>query len=81
MKFDERIDNLIIELPVMNEIPIEQQESMIYLGLPLGSYSFIGEFFDKSQSKIQRAFYSLYGLGCRLYALNPRIIAFIYKKI
>ena len=31
-------------------------------------------------SKSERAFYSLYGIGCRPYALNPRTIAFIYKQ-
>jgi len=64
----------------MNGVSIGQQESMIYLGLPLGSNSFISDFFDKNMSKSERAFYSLYGLGCRPYALNPRVIAFIYKQ-
>ena len=81
MKFDERKIDLIQELPVMNGIPIEQQESMIYLGLPLGSNSFISYFFDKIMSKSERAFYSLNGLGCQPYALNPRIIAFIYYSL
>ncbi len=80
MKFDERKNDLIQELPVMNGIPIEQQDSMIYLGLPLGSNNFISEFFDKNMSKSERAFYSLYGLGCRPFALNPKTIAFIYKQ-
>ena len=35
MKFDERKDDLIQELPVMNGVSIDQQESMIYLGLLL----------------------------------------------
>ncbi len=53
---------------------------MIYLSLLLGSYSFINDFFDKNMSKSERAFYSLYGLGCRPYALNPRVIALFYKQ-
>ncbi len=31
-------------------------------------------------SKVERAFYSLYGIGCKPHALNPKTIAFLYKQ-
>jgi hypothetical protein len=31
-------------------------------------------------SKVERAFYSLYGIGCKPHALNPETIAFLYKQ-
>ena len=66
--------------PSMNGVRIERQDSMIYLGLPLGDDAFISEFFDKNMSKSERSLYSLYGLGCRPHGLNPKVTAFIYKQ-
>ena len=70
----------IYSLPAMNGIQIDLQQNMIYLGLPLGNDQFIKEFFDKQMNKCEKSFYSLYGLGCKPYCLNPKITTFIYKQ-
>ncbi len=70
----------IMSLPTMNDVPIEMQQNMIYLGLPLGDDQFIHDFFNKQMSKCEKSLYSLYGLGCKPLCLNPKVTAFIYKQ-
>jgi len=70
----------IYSLPTMNSVPINIQQNMIYLGLPLGDDQFIHDFFNKQMSKCEKSFYSLYGLGCKPHCLSPRVTAFIYKQ-
>lgn len=61
-------------------LSVPKCESLIYLGLPIGSDSFVGEFFDAKMRRTEKSLYSLYGLGCNKSGLNPRRTAFIYKQ-
>ena len=47
-----------------------------YLGLPIGEQEFDEEFFDEKMHKVERAFFSLRGTGCKPAALHPKSIAF-----
>jgi hypothetical protein len=54
-------------------------QKITYLGLPLSvqqSY----DYFDEKMKKVEKAFFSLYGLGCKPRHLSPFSIAFIYKQ-
>ena len=55
-------------------------DSFVYLGLPLSKKSDNNNFFEEKFKKVERAFYSLYGLGCKPRHLSPRSIGFIYKQ-
>ena len=59
---------------------IPKCESFIYLGIPIGSDSFVSEFYSDKMRRVEKSFYSLSGLGCRKNGLNPRNIAFIFKQ-
>ena len=64
----------------MNNLFIPRVKSFIYLGLPIGDTQFKETFIQDKFKKCEKSFYSLYGLGCKPNALNPRTIAFIYKQ-
>ena len=64
----------------MSGIRIPEVSDFIYLGLPIGDTLAINSFLEKKMSKVERAFYSLYGIGCKPHALNPKTIAFLYKQ-
>jgi hypothetical protein len=61
-------------------IRIREVSDFIYLGLPIGDTLAKNSFLEKKMSKVERAFYSLYGIGGQPHALNPKKIAFLYKK-
>ena len=64
----------------MDGVEIPKKGGIIYLGLPIGNENFKKEFTEKIFKKCEKSFYSLYGLGCKPYALNPKSIAFLYKQ-
>jgi hypothetical protein len=51
-------------------------EQISYLGLPL-SVNQSYDFFDDKMKKVEKAFYSLYGLGCKPRHLSPFSVTFI----
>ena len=51
----------------------------IYLGMPIGNHKFVVEHFNKKFASVERAFYSLRGIGCSVGMLPPKSLAFIYK--
>jgi hypothetical protein len=55
-------------------------DSFIYLGLPIFAKSNYNDYFDEKMKKVERSFYSLYGLGCKPRHLSPITIGFIYKQ-
>jgi len=55
-------------------------DSFTYLGLSLSKKSGNNDFYDEKFRKVEKAFYSLYGLGCKPRHLNPISIGFIYKQ-
>jgi hypothetical protein len=59
---------------------IPRENGCIYLGLPLGDSAYKSKFIEDRMRKVERCFYSLHGLGCKSHALNPMMIAFIYKQ-
>ena len=61
-----------------NRIP-SSTSGFIYLGMTIGCPSYTKEYFSKKISKVEKAFYSLRGLGCKAGLLSPRSISFIYK--
>ena len=65
----------------MNNIPIPStSEGLLYLGLPIGIDDYISEYFNAKMKKVEKAIYSLRGLGCKPNCLSPKTIAFIYKQ-
>jgi hypothetical protein len=64
----------------LNGEHIPEEVGCIYLGLPLGDTAYKCQFIEDKMRKVERCFYSLYGLGCKAHALNPMMIAFIYKQ-
>ncbi len=55
----------------MAGIIIPEVNEFIYLGLPIGDKTAKNCFLEKKMGKVERAFYSLYGIGCKPHALNP----------
>ena len=55
-------------------------EQFTYLGLSLSKEPSNIKFFDEKFKKVERSFYSLYGLGCKPRHLSPHSIGFIYKQ-
>ena len=70
-------NNNIIKMGSTN---IPEVKSFIYLGLPIGDNLAKDEFLEEKMNKVEKSFYSLYGLGCKPHALNPKSISFIYKQ-
>ena len=64
----------------MGGVIIPEVKSFIYLGLPVGGSLAKNEFLEEKMGKVEKSFYSLYGLACKPHALNPKIIAFVYKQ-
>lgn len=64
----------------MGESLIPHTTNFIYLGLPVGRTEDKKEFIDKKFKKVEKSFYSLYGLGCRPQGVNPMTIAYLYKQ-
>jgi hypothetical protein len=78
--------SLVMGDTIFDTIPFEingnalpEVDNFIYLGLPLGK-SIRFDYFDEKMKKVERSFYSLYGLGCKPRHLSPHSIAFIYKQ-
>ena len=59
---------------------ITEKKEFIYLGLPISNNLFKNQFLEAKMGKVEKAFYSLYGIGCKPHALSPRTIAFLYKQ-
>ncbi len=55
-------------------------DSFIYLGLPINNKFSNNDYFEDKMKKVERSFYSLYGLGCKPRHLDPVVIGFIYKQ-
>ena len=64
----------------VNGVQISNVEGFEYLGLPLGNNLFIREFIEEKWKKVERSFYSLYGIGCKPMVSSPRLIGFLYKQ-
>ena len=60
---------------------IPQSSELLYLGLPIGTSSSINEFMSMKMSKVEKAFYSLYTIGCKPLRLRPKTIALFYKSM
>jgi hypothetical protein len=72
-------NNKYENLVKMNNIPLEKSQGFIYLGLPIGNRKYKNEFLENRFKKVEKSFYSLYSLGCKPYALDPKTIGTIYK--
>jgi hypothetical protein len=64
----------------INGVALPLVEQITYLGLILSKESSNIGFFDEKFKKVERSFYSLYGLGCKPRHLSPFSIGFIYKQ-
>ena len=51
-----------------------------YLGLLLRRREFVAKFIEEKWKKVERSFYSLYGLGCKPMVSNPKLISFLFKQ-
>jgi hypothetical protein len=65
---------------VMGEKPIPFSENFLYLGMPIGNRGFKENFIEDGFRRVEKCFYSLYGLGCKAGLLNPYTIGYIYKQ-
>jgi hypothetical protein len=64
---------------LLNGVNLPKVDEITYLGLPLSTKKNY-DFFDEKMRKVEKAFYSLYGLGCKPRHLSPLSIAFVYKQ-
>lgn len=68
-------------LTKLGDVIIPKVRNMMYLGLPIGESEAKYEYLETRFRKLEKAFYSLHGLGCKPDALSLRIIASIYKRV
>ncbi|RNA24421.1 hypothetical protein BpHYR1_031464, partial [Brachionus plicatilis] len=62
----------------LNGIKVQKVNSLSYLGLPIGDHVFKENYRDEKFKKVQKALYSLNGVGCRAFGLEPKILARLY---
>ncbi|CAF0724778.1 unnamed protein product, partial [Brachionus calyciflorus] len=48
-------------------------------GLPVGDHVFKENYWDGKFKKVQKALYSLNGVGCRAFGLEPKVLARLYS--
>ena len=72
-------NNSMDEFEISGE-KIPKKTEFTYLGLPIGNDATIGEYVEKKFRKVEKAFYSLYSIGCKPNGLHPYTIGFFYKK-
>ena len=63
----------------LNGIKVQKVHSLVYLGLPIGDHVFKENYWDEKFKKVQKALYSLNGVGCRAFGLEPKILARLYS--
>ncbi|RNA15284.1 RNA-directed DNA polymerase from mobile element jockey-like [Brachionus plicatilis] len=63
----------------LNGFEIPQTKNVEYLGLPKGNSEFVLNFAEEKWKKVEKSFYSLYGLGCKPKA-PPGLVGFLYKQ-
>ncbi|RMZ99984.1 hypothetical protein BpHYR1_002046, partial [Brachionus plicatilis] len=64
----------------LNDLSISQSESTEYLGLPIGDGKFVNDFVEEKWKKVEKSFYSLYGLGYKPKMTSPDLLGFLYKQ-
>ncbi|CAF0862194.1 unnamed protein product, partial [Brachionus calyciflorus] len=64
---------------ILNGKIVPNVSGFIYLGLPIGNQSYINEFLENKWKSVEKALYSLYGLGCKSKMLNPFLVSFLFK--
>ena len=65
---------------ILNNANIPNVQNVEYLGLPIGNSEFVAEFLEQKWKKVEKSFYSLYGLGCKSKMSSPEVIGFLYKQ-
>ncbi|RNA24432.1 hypothetical protein BpHYR1_038884 [Brachionus plicatilis] len=63
----------------LSGIKVQKVNSLFYLGLPIGDHVFKENYWDEKFKKVQKALYSLNGVGCRAFGLEPKILARLYS--
>jgi len=64
---------------VLKGSSLPKVDQITYLGLPLSTKQNY-DFFDEKMRKVERAFYSLHGLGCKPRHLSPFSVAFVFRQ-
>ncbi|RNA28425.1 RNA-directed DNA polymerase from mobile element jockey-like [Brachionus plicatilis] len=64
----------------LNGYEIPKTENVEYLGLPMGNSEFVWNFVEEKWKKIEKSFFSLYGLDCKPKAAPPGLVGFLYKQ-
>jgi hypothetical protein len=64
----------------LNCLQIPNVQNFEYLGLPIGDNEFISNYIEEKWKKVERSFYSLYGLGCKPKMASLDLIGFLYKQ-
>lgn len=63
----------------LNGSPIPNVSGFVYLGLPIGSQDYINEFVENKWKAVEKSFFSLHGLGCKMKNMSPYLVSFLYK--
>lgn len=69
-----------INIVKLSNMLIPKVDKILNLGLPIGEKEAKYKFLENIFRKLEKSFYSLYGLGCKPNSLFPHTIAFVYKQ-
>ena len=58
---------------------LPQTERIMYLGMPLDSNGYYDDFIENRYSRVEKCFYALNALGCKIEQLSPYTVARLYK--
>jgi hypothetical protein len=74
--------NKIVDKPkfVLNGFEIPHVQNVEYLGMPIGDYDYVMKYLEDKWKKVEKNFYSLYGLGCKLKSAAPELVGYLYKQ-
>ena len=74
--------NKIKDLPCfkLNNLVIPDAQNIEYLGLPIGDSKYVSEYLEEKWKKVEKSFYSFYGLDFKPKMSSPDLVAFLYKQ-
>ncbi|CAF0863893.1 unnamed protein product [Brachionus calyciflorus] len=65
----------VLEHVILQNIDTNQYSKTRQFGLPVGDHVFKENYWDEKFKKVQKALYSLNGVGCRAFGLEPKVLA------
>lgn len=64
----------------LNGHEIPKTQNVEYLGLPIGDNNFTWKLIEEKWKKVEKCFYSLYGIGCKSKSACFSVTSFLYKQ-